>query len=179
MWIITIEELADASQWIPTLTLKVARLRLGGAARIWLDGATPNRVSDWEIFKKSFLDRFGEKRDALLARLAKCTQPTGEPVQSYADRFRNLARRAGRADDEALSHQFVKGLRNFLRRQVVLQRLTGLEEIVDYVNYLDEWDENYDGPPTYDSYRGRGSFRPTGNRPFFNRQKRPHKQQYI
>ena len=155
VWINTIEELADASQWIPTLRLKVARLRLGGAARIWLDGANPNRVSNWEIFQKSFLDRFGEKRDAVLARLANCIQQRGEAVQEYADRFRNLARRAGRADDEALSHQFVKGLRNFLRRQVVLQRMTGIEEIIDYVIYLDEWDENYDGLPSYNSYRSK------------------------
>ena len=140
-WLESIDELADMFDWSAEICLKAARFRLGGPAKQWIGGVPRARIADWDAFKNAFLDRFGEKRDAMLARLSYCMQQDNEAVREYADRFRGLARRAGRSEDAALTHQFIKGLRPFLRKQAVLQRLNDLEQVIDYVNYLDEWDE--------------------------------------
>ena len=65
-------------------------------------------------------------------------------MQLYADRFLQLAHRAGRRRDDALEHQFIRGLRTFLRNQVIIQRLTDISEVIDYVKYLEDW-ENGNG----------------------------------
>ena len=121
---------------------------------------------DWDGFKRAFLDRFGEKRDAMLARLSNCVQQDGEAVREYADRFRGLARRAGRLEDAALTHQFIKGLRTFLRKQAVLQRFTNLELVIDYVDYLAEWDQQESRPTAFASRPPRNDFRADRGRPF-------------
>ena len=140
-WLESIDELADMFDWSAEICLKAAPFRLGGPAKQWIGGVPRARIADWDAFKNAFLDRFGEKRDAMLARLSYCVQQDNEAVREYADRFRGLARRAGRSEDAALTHQFIKGLRPFLRKEAVLQRLNDLEQVIDYVNYLDEWDQ--------------------------------------
>ena len=140
-WLESIDELADMFDWSAEICLKAARFRPGGPAKQWIGGVPRARIADWDAFKNAFLDRFGEKRDAMLAHLSYCVQQDNEAVREYADRFRGLARRAGRSEDAALTHQFIKGLRPFLRKQAVLQRLNDLEQVIDYVNYLDEWDQ--------------------------------------
>ena len=158
-WLESIDELADMFDWSTDICLKAARFRLGGPAKQWIGGVPRARIADWDAFKNAFLDKFGEKRDAMLARLSYCVQQDNEAVREYADRFRGLARRAGRSEDAALTHQFIKGLRPFLRKQAMLQRLNDLEQVIDYVNYLDEWDQQEnmgmfstfaDGPLRYD-----------------------------
>ena len=181
-WLENIEELADNFDGDTAGCLKVARLRLAGPAKQWFTAVPRNRSIDWDGFKNAFLDRFGEKRDAMLARLSNCVQQDGEAVREYADRFRGLARRAGRSEDAALTHQFIKGLRPFLRKQAVLQRYTDLEQVIDYVNYLDEWDQqegrtgtsNFAGRPLRNDFRAdrgrpfppRGRGAPTGYMPY-------------
>ena len=144
-WIRAIDELADAAGWGHKTSLKLARLRLRGAARLWLEAAElSDSMDDWPKFKGAFRTRFGERTDTLLTRLAQCKQERGERVQEYADRFLQLAHRAGRRRDDALEHQFIRGLRTFLRNQVVIQCLTDISEVIDYVKYLEDW-ENGNG----------------------------------
>jgi hypothetical protein len=140
-WLEGIDNFAETWGWSSTGCLKIARSKLVGLAQQWIGGVPRARIADWDSFKNAFLDRFGEKRDALLARLGNCRQLNEEAVKEYADRFRGLARRAGRTEDAALTHQFIKGLRPFLRKQVILQRIAGFDDVIDYVNYLDEWDQ--------------------------------------
>ena len=144
-WIRAIDELADAAGWGHKTSLKLARLRLRGAARLWLEAVElSDSIDDWPKFKGAFRERFGERTDTLLTRLAQCKQERGEPVQLYADRFLQLAHRAGRRRDDALEHQFIRGLRTFLRNQVIIQCLTDISEVIDYVKYLEDW-ENGNG----------------------------------
>eukprot|EP00877_Chromochloris_zofingiensis_P011401 jgi/Chrzof1/6514/UNPLg00862.t1 len=138
-WLQHFEQAADLYDWDDVLCLKIAKTRLEGVATTW---STSRRFDSWSDFKHQFLHRFGEKEEALLARLTQCTQGTNEPVKAFGDRFRLLAHRAGRAEDTALTYQFLKGLHKSLQQHIIPMRLRSMSEIIDYAIYLEEWMTN-------------------------------------
>jgi hypothetical protein len=123
VWIATIEEVAEMSNWSADTCLKVARLRLGGHARLWLDGLSNSRAGDWESFKQAFLERFGERKESILANWL--TAFSSRVNQLWSMLIASAASHAeqGEVTTTRWPISFIKGLRPFLRKQVVLQRL--------------------------------------------------------
>ena len=141
-WIRAIERFA---KYTPncgsTGCLQCVEMRLTDVAEEWYTEITKRRKLTWHDFKDAFLDRWGEQEDALLARLSRCRQEAGESAQEYADRFRSLVSRLDMGSTRTLGFQFINGLNDYLRNQVMLQRLKELDEVIDYSIYLDEWEQ--------------------------------------
>eukprot|EP00877_Chromochloris_zofingiensis_P006424 jgi/Chrzof1/2034/UNPLg00690.t1 len=132
-WIQAFEQSADLYEWDEVQCLKIAKTRLDGIAGITCT------FENWTDFKRQFQTRFGEKEEALLARLMRCTQMADESVKAFGDRFRLLAHRAGRKEDTLLNFQFLKALHSNLQKQIIPHHMKTMNEIIEYAIYLEEW----------------------------------------
>lgn len=131
-WLASFRSLAALCEWEEDDCLKIASIRFIGAAQQWVQ---PRQVEDWEDFEKQFLCRFGETAETALVRLERCYQKPTESPKNFADRFIEEAERAGRRNDKALMHQFIRHLRSELRLEVTRQRPTSMEEANEFCNY--------------------------------------------
>lgn len=131
-WISSITEVAELYGWDDATCLKVAKIRLQGAARTW---AQPRTFSDWYEFHRQLDHRFGETKETAIARLERCNQGRNETPKAFADRFLQAAEKAGRAEDDALVYTFIQRLQANLRTEVARQRLHSIDEIVTFCNY--------------------------------------------
>lgn len=136
-WLELVDDYANMWCWSETTRLQIARIRLTGPAYHWM--ITLSKDVPWAEFVEQFLARFGESIEVALSRLAACKQESGEPVDSYVDRFRHDCALAGREDDEALRYQFAAGLHPRLRIEVHRQ-LRGLKSLTDMICAAREWE---------------------------------------
>jgi len=109
-WLANFKELAALFHWSEEECLRIARIRLKGSAQRW--SRTNRQLNSWEDFEQQFITRFSGTPEMALARLESCFQQPGEPVMEFADRFLDLADRAGRQADTALLHQFIRHLQS-------------------------------------------------------------------
>jgi len=131
-WLGSLEDIAGLYGWDDATCLKVAKVRLGGAASTW---SQRRRFQDWQQFQDQFLARFGETRESAIARLERCRQSAGETPQAFADRFLQDADRAGRVEDDALVYTFIQRLHSDLRIEVSRRQPASIEEVVSFCNY--------------------------------------------
>lgn len=139
---------ASLTTWTPVQTFHVAKLRLGGAAADHVR-ACSTKITSWETMKKELKLRFKPRipRHVLELKLASCTQRKGETVSEYATRLRLIGRQisqvlldtgiegnvaASEAVAERIFHTFLNGLRKEIKRFVLVQRPTSLDEAIDY-----------------------------------------------
>jgi hypothetical protein len=69
--------------WSENARVSVARTRMIGPAHHWMS-SLPRNIS-WIEFEGEFLERFGERIEAALSRLAACQQEPGESGHAYAE----------------------------------------------------------------------------------------------
>ena len=110
----------EPSQWI-----RVATMRMTGAASRWLQSLDPKvKKVNWEEFCKLILDRFGWDQYELLIRQLFHIWQTGS-VQEYVDRFTGLVDQLiayGKTIDPLFYvTRFVDGLRDDNRSAVHMQ----------------------------------------------------------
>ena len=135
----------DADDWIQDFLDYVAirrisqtdaalllRTRLTGAARTWLEGV-PTGINFDEAIKR-FRKRFGASDQAnpeLMTEFWNRRQAPDEPAGSYIEEKARLARRM-RIDSQPFTLQgIIQGLRVDVKRDVMLQRPTTLEALVE------------------------------------------------
>jgi len=108
------------------------RTRLTGAARTWLEGV-PTGV-DFDETIKRFRKRFGasdQSKPELMTEFWNRRQAPDEPAGSYIEEKARLARRM-RIDSQPFVLQgIIQGLRADIKRDVMLQRPTTLEALVE------------------------------------------------
>lgn len=131
-WLSSLRRIARLYRWSQGTCLVVAEIKLLDAAQRWVDS---RRFSSWSDFMEQFQHRFGETRESAIARLERCIQTSEESPQAYADRFLQFADRAGRADDDALLFQFIRGLNDGFKVEAARQRLHSIEDVMPFCNY--------------------------------------------
>ena len=85
-WLAIVDRYARLWNWTQESKLVIADIRMTGPAHHWVNSIPP--FNTWAEFEQNFVDRFGERLETALDRLATCCQEENEPVHSYADRFR-------------------------------------------------------------------------------------------
>jgi len=140
-WIETLKQYSRLWRWAEESKMMVARLRMAGPAHHWMSSVSS--TIGWEAFEREFINRFGERPEAALDRLANCRQEDNEPLHSYADRFRRDMHLAGRAEDTALHYQFINGLHRRLKIEVKRQE-DSLHTLADIVALAKRWEDYYD-----------------------------------
>ncbi len=102
-WLNSVEELGNLFGWTNQQRLSVARVKLGGSAHQWSAGLGQAALT-WDRFRTLFVERFGERFDALMKQqllhmqlLHIVRQDEGETVRQYSDRFRALVTKMSRA----------------------------------------------------------------------------------
>ena len=94
---------------------------LSGEHRGWFD-EIPATIITWKQFKKAFLDMYGgdadEERASAANALLNIKMNTGEQVDAYVDRFRQLKRKAYDVDTDILINRFIEGLHNKMKEAV-------------------------------------------------------------
>lgn len=133
-WIESFGELAALCEWSNDVCLRIAKIRLKGPAQRW---AQRRQFNNWADFAEQFLKRFGETKQSAIIRLEQSYQRPNESIKNFADRYMEIAERAGRdiEGDDSLLYQFVQRLQPDLRTEVARQRLHNIDEVVAFCNY--------------------------------------------
>lgn len=130
----SIEEAALLGNWSPVHQAGIARLKLKGPAREFLEGETELKTANYATLKKAILECFA-RRDTSIARnsaLLTCVQRPAETVQQYATRLKIVGRSTlittqseeenavrKKVLEETLLGRFVEGLRGHFKRFVM------------------------------------------------------------
>jgi hypothetical protein len=75
-----------------------------------------------------------------MARLARCRQGKLESIQNYTDRFKKDATLAGRTEDRALLYQYLEGMHNHLKLEVLRQGIARMPDINSICQFLKTWE---------------------------------------
>lgn len=131
-WLSDFETIASFYNCTRDTCLRIAKIRLQGPARMWAKGKS---FANWAEFQRQLIQRFGDTKEAAVCRLEACWQYADEDIKSFADRFRELADRAGRQEDDALVYMFMQRLQPDLKMEAARQRLSTIDAIVDFCSY--------------------------------------------
>jgi len=148
-WLANLNELAVLFDWDEEDRLYIAKIRLQANAKRW---SKTKQFDDWTDFEQQLIKRFSGTPEMALAQLERCFQQPEESAKDFADRFLDLARRAGRQEDTALLHQFIRRLQYQLRLEVTRQRPASIDEAANFCHYWTnsslhlEHDDCYNSP---------------------------------
>jgi hypothetical protein len=136
LWLSGLYRKAGIYAWRQEDLLDIATCRLGEKASVWQTGHAREHLS-WPAFEASFLRRFGPKVEQLAFDLAHCHQSPKESVQAYADRYRELMAKLGinGNDDPVHRHNFMRGLREDIYREVYFMKPQTLDDAVNDAVY--------------------------------------------
>lgn len=150
-WLAQLQTVAELYKWTETVCMKVAVLRLTGAARSW---AHQHRFARWSHFCKQLDLRFGETAESAIACLEQCFQHHDESPRDFADRFMCSAVKAGRREDPALLFCFTQRLLPELREEALRQRLHSMAEVVAFCDHWLNMHDRFDAwqQPDSDEY---------------------------
>ena len=93
-WVSNLQEIAALYAWSDATCLRIAKIRLQGAARSW---AQPRQFADWDDFQRQLDHRFGETKETAIARLEQCRQRPQETPKAFAECESRLGLRAMRS----------------------------------------------------------------------------------
>lgn len=141
----SLEDVGELSNWTHVERLKVAKLRITGAALKFVQSEDQARLSTYDDFKRALTERFGDKapRHCYLQQLSVIQQRRGETIEAFADRVRTLNEKTIRitanaevnkalreeADRRALD-AFVRGLMGSVGEQTRLKFPTDMREAI-------------------------------------------------
>jgi len=131
-WLNNVYEIATLYGWSEAICLRVAKIRLKGAAQRW---AQSRQFNSWVEFQQQLDHRFGETQEAAIIHLESCYQRRDESPRAFADRFRQDADRSGRVEDAALVYTFIQRLQPRLKTEAIRQQLRSIDKVVEYCNY--------------------------------------------
>jgi len=140
-WLTIVDRYSRLWNWTEEAKFVVADTRMTGPAHHWMNSIT--HPLTWTEFEQEFVERFGERPETALDRLATCRQEENEAVHSYADRFRRDMHLAGRIEDAALRYQFINKLHSRLKIEVKRQEGT-LRTLADIVALAKKWEDYYE-----------------------------------
>lgn len=141
----SIEDVGELSHWGDNEKLRVAKLKVTGAALKFIRAEDQGRLATYADFKKSLIDRFSDKapQHCYFQQLSVVQQRRGETIEAFADRVKALNEKTIRvtanpevnaalreeADRRALD-AFVRGLIGSIGEQTRLAFPTTMREAI-------------------------------------------------
>lgn len=140
-----IDDVGELSHWGAAEKLRVAKLRISGAAQTFIKSEDQNRLSTYDEFKEVLTQRFSDKapQHCYFQQLSVVQQRRGETIEAFADRVKALNEKTiritanpevntalrGEADRRALD-AFVRGLTGTVGEQTRLKFPTTLRDAI-------------------------------------------------
>lgn len=140
-----IEDVAELSNWGSKECLRVAKLKISGAALNFIKSEDQSRITTYDEFKGVLIERFSDKapQHCYSQQLAVIKQRRGETIEAFCDRVKALNEKTIRvtanaevnaalreeADRRALD-AFVRGLLGVVGEQTRLKFPTSMKEAV-------------------------------------------------